>query len=52
MNKDTVTFAIILSFIDFFLSMVMISGIGAVLCLLPYLNRLGKLDEESMRRGH
>ena len=52
MNKDTVTFAIMLSVIDFFLSMVMISGIGAILYLLPYLNRLGKLDEESMRRGH
>jgi hypothetical protein len=51
-EKDTVTFAIMLSVIDFFLSMVMISGIGVVLSLLPYLNRLGKLDEESMRRGH
>jgi hypothetical protein len=51
-NKDTVTFAVILSLIDFFLSMVMISGIGIVLSLLPLLNRLGKLDEESMRRGH
>lgn len=52
MDKDTVTFSIILSIIDFFLSMIMISGIGGVLYLLPYLNRLGKLDEESMRRGH
>ncbi len=52
MNKDTLTFAIILSLIDFFLSMVMISGIGLVLRLLPLLNRVGKLDEESMRRGH
>jgi hypothetical protein len=51
-NKDTLTFAIILSLIDFFLSMVMISGIGFVLRLLPLLNRVGKLDEESMRRGH
>jgi hypothetical protein len=38
--------------IDFILSMVMISGIGFVLSLLPLLNRLGKLDEDSMRRGH
>lgn len=52
MNKDTVTFSIMLSVIDFILSGVMITGIGAVLYLLPYLNRLGKLDEESMRRGH
>ena len=52
MEKDTISFSIMLSVIDFFLSMVMISGIGVVLALLPYLNRLGKLDEESMRRGH
>jgi uncharacterized membrane protein len=52
LEKDTVAFSIMLSVIDFFLSMVMISGIGVVLSLLPYLNRLGKLDEESMRRGH
>jgi hypothetical protein len=52
MEKDSVSFAILLSFIDFFLSMVLISGIGVVLKLLPYLNRLGKLDEDSMRRGH
>jgi len=41
-----------LSVIDFFLSMVLISGIGLILWLLPFLTRLGKLDEESMRRGH
>ncbi len=52
MEKDTVAFSVVLSAIDFFLSIVMISGIGGILYLLPYLNRLGKLDEESMRRGH
>jgi hypothetical protein len=52
LEKDTVTFAVMLSVIDFFLSMVLISGIGVILWLLPFLNRLGKLDEESMRRGH
>ncbi len=52
MEKDTLTFALLLSLIDFFLSIVMISGIGLVLYLLPKLNRLGALDEESMRRGH
>ena len=52
MNKDTVTFAVILSFIDFFLSIVMISAIGVVLSLLPRLNRFGKLDDEALRRGH
>jgi hypothetical protein len=51
LNKDTVTFSIMLSIIDFFLSMLMISGIGVVLSLLPYLNRLGSLNEENMRRG-
>jgi hypothetical protein len=50
-NKDTLTFAVILSLIDFFLSMAMIAGIGLILRLLPLLNRLGVLDEESMRRG-
>ena len=52
MEKDTLTFAVLLSLIDFLLSIVMITGIGLVLYLLPNLNRLGKLDEESMRRGH
>ena len=52
LEKDTVTFAVILSVIDFFLSMLLLSGIGVILWLLPFLNRLGKLDEESMRRGH
>jgi hypothetical protein len=52
MDKDTLTFAVLLSVIDFLLSILMISGIGAILYLLPMLNRLGKLDEESMRRGH
>jgi hypothetical protein len=51
-EKDTLTFGLLLSVIDFFLSMVMITGIGLVLYLLPKLNRLGTLDEESMRRGH
>ena len=52
MEKDTLTFALLLSVIDFLLSIVMITGIGLVLYLLPKLNRLGTLDEESMRRGH
>jgi hypothetical protein len=51
-EKDTLTFALLLSVIDFFLSMVMITGIGLILYLLPKLNRLGTFDEESMRRGH
>ena len=52
MQKDTLTFAIVLSVIDFFLSIVLISGIGVVLYLLPRLNRFGKLDDDKIRRGH
>jgi hypothetical protein len=47
---DTLEGAIVLSLIDFFLSIVMIVFIGVVLSLLPMLNRLGKLDDESLRR--
>ncbi len=49
---DTVTGAILLSVIDFFLSILMISGIGVLLALFPLVNRLGKIDEKSLRDGH
>ncbi len=49
---DTVYGAVLLSVIDFFLSFVMISGIGVVLALFPLLNRLGKVDEAALRQGH
>lgn len=49
---DTVNGAVMLSLIDFFLSMVMISGIGVILALFPLLNRLGKVDEAALRKGH
>ena len=39
---DTVHGAVLLSVIDFFLSFVVISFIGFVLALFPYLNRTGK----------
>jgi len=48
-NKDTTTFAIILSVIDFFLCFVMIAGIGLIISLLRYLDKFGKLDEDKMR---
>jgi hypothetical protein len=48
---DTVYGALLLSIIDFFLSMVMISGIGVVLGLFPLLNRLGKVDEAALRQS-
>lgn len=48
---DTVTGAVLLSVIDFFLSILMISGIGVLLALFPLVNRLGKIDEKSLRDG-
>ena len=39
---DTVHGAVLLSVIDFFLSFIVISFIGLVLALFPYLNRTGK----------
>ena len=49
---DSVYGAVMLSLVDFFLSMVMISAIGVVLALFPLLNRLGKVDEAKLRQGH
>jgi hypothetical protein len=49
---DSLYGAFMLSFIDFFMSMVMISSIGVVLALFPLLNRLGKVDEKMLRDGH
>jgi len=43
--------AILLSLIDFILSFVIISGIGVILALLPFVNRLWKVDEAKLRRG-
>ncbi|HIJ63228.1 MAG TPA: hypothetical protein HPQ04_11100 [Rhodospirillaceae bacterium] len=51
MVPDSVYGAVLLSIIDFFLSIVMITGIGFVLTLFPLLNRLGTLDEEKIRKG-
>jgi hypothetical protein len=48
---DSVYGAVLLSIIDFILSIVMISGVGIVLALFPLLNRLGKLDEEKIRQA-
>ena len=49
---DTTEGAVLLSVIDFVLSIVMISGIGFVLALFPLLNRLGRIDEDKLRQGH
>lgn len=48
---DTLDGALILSLIDFVLSFVVIAGIGAVLSLFPLLNRLGRLDDQDLRKG-
>jgi uncharacterized ion transporter superfamily protein YfcC len=51
-GMNPVQAAILVSVIDFFLSFVIISGIGIVLALFPYLNRLGKVDDNHLRSGH
>ena len=43
--------AVLLSIIDFVLSFFIISGIGVVLALLPFVNRFWKIDEAKLRRG-
>lgn len=46
---DTLFGALLVSLIDFFLSILMISGIGIVLALFPLLNRIGRIDDEALR---
>ena len=48
---DSVYGACLLSLIDFFLSIVMITGIGFVLAAFPLLNSFGKLDDEKIRKS-
>lgn len=43
---DTVYGSILLSIIDFFLSLLFISGIGVLLHFFPLLNRIGEVDED------
>ncbi len=52
MVPDNLEGAIVLSLIDFFLSFVVISGIGVILALFRHLNRLGQIDEKALREGH
>jgi hypothetical protein len=49
MPKDSLSFALILSVIDYLLCFVMVSGIGVIIYLLRFLNRFGTLDEKKMR---
>lgn len=52
MIPDTLEGALILSVIDFFLSFVIIAGIGLVLAAFPYLNRITSVSDEDLRSGH
>ena len=49
---DTLEGAYILSFIDFFLSIVIIWLISLALYLLPLLNRFFDVTDESLKGGH
>ena len=49
---DTLNGAIILSVVDFFLSIVIIWLISLVLYLFPHLNKLGKITDEELKGGH
>lgn len=49
---DTMEGAIILSVVDFFLSIVLIWAISLVLYIFPYVNKLGKVTDESLKGGH
>ena len=51
MIPDSLEGAILLSIIDFLLSFVVITGIGVILSLFPYLNKLGEIDEKKLREG-
>lgn len=49
---DTMEGAIIVSIIDFFLSIVIIWGISFILHIFPLLNKIGKLDDDKLTSGH
>ena len=52
MIPDTLDGASILSVIDFFLSFIIIGGIGLMLAAFPYLNRLGEVSDQDLKSGH
>ena len=49
---DTLEGALILSIVDFFLSIVIIYGISLMLHIFPYLNKLGRLSDDELKGGH
>lgn len=52
MIPDTLEGAILLSVIDFFLSFIIIGGIGVILALFPHLNRVGSISDQDLKAGH
>jgi hypothetical protein len=49
---DNIHGAILISVLDFFLSFVIISGIGVVLAILPVVNRFWAIDDKDLKSGH
>jgi hypothetical protein len=49
---DTMEGAIVLSIVDFFLSLVIIWLISLVLYAFPLVNKLGNVTDESLKGGH
>jgi hypothetical protein len=49
---DTLQGAIILSIVDFFLSIVIIWSISFVLYIFPLINKLGQVSDERLKGGH
>jgi hypothetical protein len=49
---DSVYGAVLISIIDFFLSFVIIAGIGVILAILPIVNRFWSIDDKDLKSGH
>ncbi len=49
---DSLQGALVLSFVDLALSFILIGGIGVILSLFPYINKLGTIDERKLGDGH
>lgn len=52
MIPDSIEGALALSLIDFFLSFIIITGIGIVLALFPRLNGIGAISDDHLKSGH
>ena len=49
---DSVYGAVLISIIDFFLSFLIIAGIGVILAVLPMVNRFWSIDDKDLKAGH